>query len=77
MAGYGAVSINGPGGEEPVWAHDEGDSIRVAEFVELDEVQHVGFWRRVEGAGWEGEVGDGVAVDSGLAGRWVGERIGD
>ena len=51
--------------------------IAFAEIVQLDEMQHVGLHRRVEGVSWESEMGDGVAVDSCLAVRWVGDGIGD
>ena len=40
-------------------------------------MQHVGLHRRVEGVSRESEMGDGVAVDSCLAGWWVGDGVGD
>ena len=48
-----------------------------AEFVQLDEMQHVVLHRRVEGVSREREMSDGVAVDSCLAVWWVGDGVGD
>lgn len=77
--GDGAVAVDGPGGEEPVRTRDEGRAdgfVAVVEFVELHEVQHVGFDRGVERVGREGDMGDRVAVYSRLAAWGVGERVG-
>lgn len=77
--GDGAVAVDGPGGQEPVWTRDEGRAdgcVAVVEFVELHEVQHVGFDRCVERVGREGDVGDRVAVYSRLAAWGVRERVG-
>lgn len=48
----------------------------VAKIIELDEVQHLYLYRRVEGVGWQSEMGDGVAVDPRLAGFGAGDGVG-
>ena len=65
---YSPIPVNGPSGKEPVWTHNEGSNVVIAKLVELDQVQHVCLYRRVEGIGWEGKMSDSVAVDSRLAG---------